>query len=119
MTYSYRTQGVCSQKITFSLENGIVSDVTFYGGCNGNIKGIAKLVDGTIAGSSSTLWRCVKTVTEMGIPFDDAVRMASTTPAEMLGISKGKIEPEYDADLLILDENNEIKTVIIGGEIFK
>lgn len=46
MTYSYRTQGVCSQKITFSLEDGIVSDVTFYGGCNGNLKGIAKLVDG-------------------------------------------------------------------------
>lgn len=46
MTYSYRTQGVCSQKITFSLENGIVSDVTFYGGCNGNLKGISKLVDG-------------------------------------------------------------------------
>lgn len=46
MTYSYRTQGVCSQKITFSLENGIVSDVTFFGGCNGNLKGIAKLVDG-------------------------------------------------------------------------
>lgn len=46
MTYSYRTQGVCSQKITFSLENGIVSDVTFYGGCNGNLKGIAKLVEG-------------------------------------------------------------------------
>lgn len=46
MTYSFRTQGVCSQKITFSLENGIVSDVTFYGGCNGNLKGIAKLVDG-------------------------------------------------------------------------
>ena len=46
MTYSFRTQGVCSQKITFSLEDGIVSDVTFYGGCNGNLKGIAKLVDG-------------------------------------------------------------------------
>ncbi len=46
MTYSYRTQGVCSQKITFSLENGIVSDVSFYGGCNGNLKGIAKLVEG-------------------------------------------------------------------------
>lgn len=46
MTYTYRTQGVCSQKITFSLENGIVSDVAFYGGCNGNLKGIAKLVDG-------------------------------------------------------------------------
>ena len=46
MTYTYRTQGVCSQKITFTLENGIVSDVSFYGGCNGNLKGIAKLVEG-------------------------------------------------------------------------
>ena len=79
---------------------------------------IAKLVDGTVAGSSSTLWKCVKTVTAMGIPFDDAVRMASTTPAEMLGIKKGKIEAEYDADLLILDENDEIKNVIINGKLF-
>ena len=46
MTYSYRTKGVCSQKITFNLENVIVSDVSFYGGCNGNLKGIAKLVEG-------------------------------------------------------------------------
>lgn len=46
MTYSYRTKGVCSQKITFNLENGFVTDVSFYGGCNGNLKGIAKLVEG-------------------------------------------------------------------------
>ncbi len=46
MTYSYKTRGVCSQKITFSINDGIVSDVTFYGGCNGNLKGIAKLVEG-------------------------------------------------------------------------
>ncbi len=46
MTYNFRTKGVCSQKITFNLENGIVSDVSFYGGCNGNLKGIAKLVEG-------------------------------------------------------------------------
>ena len=46
MTYTYRTHGVCSQKITFNLENGIVSDVSFFGGCNGNLKGIARLVDG-------------------------------------------------------------------------
>ena len=46
MTYSYKTQGVCTQKITFNLENGIVSDVNFFGGCNGNLKGIAKLVEG-------------------------------------------------------------------------
>lgn len=46
MTYNFRTKGVCSQKITFNLKNGIVSDVSFYGGCNGNLKGIAKLVEG-------------------------------------------------------------------------
>lgn len=81
--------------------------------------GAARLADGTIAGSSATLWQCVKKAAEMGIPFDDAVYMAATAPAEMLGISKGKIKPGFDADLLILDEHNEIKTVIIGGKIYK
>lgn len=81
--------------------------------------GAARLRDGTIAGSCATLFDCVKKAAEFGIPFDDAVRMASQTPAEMLGIKKGRIAEGYDADLLILDENNEIETVIIGGEIFK
>ena len=81
--------------------------------------GAARLEDGTIAGSCATLWDCVKKAVEFGIPFDDAVRMASETPAEMLGIRKGKIAPGYDADLLILDGRGEIETVIIGGEIFE
>ena len=46
MTYTFKTHGVCSQKITFSLNDGIVSDVTFYGGCNGNLKGIVALCKG-------------------------------------------------------------------------
>lgn len=46
MTYEYRTKGVCSAKITFDLTDGIVSNVRFMGGCNGNLKGIAQLVDG-------------------------------------------------------------------------
>lgn len=46
MEYNFRTQGTCSRKITFKLEDGIVSDVKFEGGCNGNLKGIGKLVDG-------------------------------------------------------------------------
>lgn len=82
-------------------------------------QGEARLEDGTIAGSCDTLWDCVKKAAEFGIPFNDAVRMASETPAEMLGIKKGKIVPGYDADLLILGHNNEIETVIIGGEIFE
>ena len=46
MTYEYRTKGVCSAKITFSINDGIVSDVRFMGGCNGNLKGISQLVEG-------------------------------------------------------------------------
>ena len=46
MEYKFRTRGVCASEITFELEDGIVSNVAFRGGCNGNLKAIAKLVDG-------------------------------------------------------------------------
>ncbi len=46
MSYSYTTRGTCSRKITFDLEDGIVKNVRFIGGCDGNTSGIAKLVDG-------------------------------------------------------------------------
>jgi len=46
MEYTYRTQGVCSQKIDFELDGDIVKNVRFTGGCNGNLKAIAALVDG-------------------------------------------------------------------------
>ncbi len=46
MKYNYRTQGVCSRSISFDLENGIVSNVKFDGGCNGNLKGISALAEG-------------------------------------------------------------------------
>ena len=46
MTYTYKTRGTCASQITFDLNDNIVSNVKFYGGCNGNLKGIAKLVDG-------------------------------------------------------------------------
>lgn len=44
--YEYKTKGVCSQKITFDLEGDKVKNIKFYGGCNGNLKAISKLVDG-------------------------------------------------------------------------
>ena len=46
MTFKYRTKGTCSGQIDLELENGIVKDVVFYGGCNGNLKGISALVKG-------------------------------------------------------------------------
>lgn len=46
MQYTYKTKGVCSQMITFEVEENKVWNVQFFGGCNGNLKGIAALVDG-------------------------------------------------------------------------
>ena len=46
MAFSYRTKGVCSRNISFDIKDGLVSDVHFDGGCNGNTQGIARLVEG-------------------------------------------------------------------------
>lgn len=44
--YEYKTNGTCSQRIMFDVEGGKVKNVQFIGGCNGNLKGIAALVEG-------------------------------------------------------------------------
>ena len=46
MQYEYKTKGTCSQRILFDIEEGKVKNVQFLGGCNGNLKGIAALVEG-------------------------------------------------------------------------
>lgn len=46
MKYQYLTQGTCSRVIDFEVENGIVQNVLFTGGCHGNLQGIAALVCG-------------------------------------------------------------------------
>lgn len=49
MTINYTPRGVCSRNISFELENGIISNVKFTGGCHGNLQGISKLVEGMSA----------------------------------------------------------------------
>ena len=44
--YEYKTSGTCSQRILFDVVEGKVRNVQFIGGCNGNLKGIGKLVEG-------------------------------------------------------------------------
>ena len=46
MQYEYKTKGTCSQRIFFDVEEGKGKNVQFVGGCNGNLKGIAALVEG-------------------------------------------------------------------------
>lgn len=49
MKYRYQTHGTCSQQIEFELNDNIISNVHFYGGCNGNLNGISRLVEGMTA----------------------------------------------------------------------
>ena len=49
MAYQYRTKGVCARNIRFDIVDGKVTDVQFEGGCAGNTKGVARLVEGMSA----------------------------------------------------------------------
>ncbi len=48
-SYSYNTSGVCSKAITFSIDDGKIYDIKFFGGCPGNLLAISKLLEGTDA----------------------------------------------------------------------
>ena len=54
MTYTYKTQGTCSSNIELDVEDGIVKEVAFWGGCNGNLQGLSRLVKGIRCGRRST-----------------------------------------------------------------
>lgn len=50
MTHTYHPKGVCSRLITFDIdENGVVTNVVFQGGCNGNTQGLSRLAEGMTA----------------------------------------------------------------------
>lgn len=44
---NYKTENTCAQMISFDLEDDVVRNIEFMGGCNGNLKAIAKLLDGS------------------------------------------------------------------------
>ena len=47
MHYEYTPENVCAQQIFFDLDNNIVTNIQFYGGCNGNLKAISTLLEGS------------------------------------------------------------------------
>lgn len=78
--------------------------------------GVATLKDGTLAGGSQPLLFGVKKAVEFGIPFDEAVKMATETPAESLGLNKGKLEIGFDADMVILNDDLSVYKTVVGGK---
>lgn len=67
----------------------------------------------TLAGATTSLYGCVQKAIEFGIKPQEAYKMASTTPSEMMGIKKGKIKKGYDAEFLLLDSEWKLKDVLI------
>jgi N-acetylglucosamine-6-phosphate deacetylase len=76
------------------------------------------LPDGTLAGSAVTMDASVANlVREAGVPLADAVRAASTTPADILGATdRGRIAPACRADIVALDDDLAVTEMWLGGE---
>lgn len=55
MDYSFATKGTCSTKIDFDINDNIITNVRFTGGCNGNLQAVSKLVDGKSADEIESL----------------------------------------------------------------
>ncbi|MBR3641645.1 MAG: TIGR03905 family TSCPD domain-containing protein [Oscillibacter sp.] len=79
MQYRYKTKGTCSQIISFDLDGDVVRNISFFGGCNGNLKAISALVDGWTVGQIEDKLRgitCGMKSTSCGDQLAHAVREA-------------------------------------------
>jgi N-acetylglucosamine-6-phosphate deacetylase len=83
--------------------------------------GVAKLPDrSAFAGSVATADRLVRNMVELArLPLCEAVRMMTTTPANIMGVAdhKGSLIPGKDADIIIFDDHVNIRTTLVGGRI--
>lgn len=80
--------------------------------------GEARMPDGALAGSTSTLYQCMLNAIDFGVDYYEAIIAATATPARELGCYDivGSIEAGKLADFVICDEELERKAVYIGGE---
>jgi N-acetylglucosamine-6-phosphate deacetylase len=80
--------------------------------------GICQTAAGVLAGSALDMATAVRnTVQMLGLPLEEAVRMASTWPAEFLGLgeSHGRIAAGYRADLVVMDDDFHVRASWLGG----
>ncbi len=77
-----------------------------------------RLEDGTLAGSATLLDGMLRVLVEQaGVDFKDAVRMATDVPARLLSVYKGRLQPGYDADITVLDDDYHPRLTMVGGQI--
>lgn len=82
---------------------------------------VARLADGTIAGSATNLYDCMKKTVEFGIPKEQAVMSATIIPAEAIGCEDkvGSIAVGKKADFVVCDEQLNLKSVYLNGFLLK
>ena len=79
--------------------------------------GVARRDDGVLAGSSLTLIEAVRALHALDVPLADAVGSATAVPARIVRRPfLGTLRPGSDADVVVLDDELEIRTVLVGGE---
>lgn len=94
---------------------GMVDGTYTLGGQQVHVKGkLATLSDGTIAGSVTNLYDCMRTAVSFGIPLEDAVAAATINPARSIGIDDevGVIAVGKQADVLLVDKDMKLVRVI-------
>jgi N-acetylglucosamine-6-phosphate deacetylase len=80
------------------------------------VDGAPRLPDGTLAGSTLTMDRAVRTMVAAGVPLADVLTAASTTPAGVIGlVDRGEIAPGRRADLVALDDDLHVRAVWVAG----
>ncbi len=84
-------------------------------------EGVAKLENGSLAGSTLTLDKALANITFLGVPLFEACKMASLNPAKAIGVDnrKGSIKVGKDADIVVLNNDLTVYMTIIEGKVFK
>ena len=83
--YDYMTRGTCSQVISLDLDGNVVRNISFFGGCNGNLKAISKICDGKTVEEIESLLTgitCGPRPTSCGDQLAKAVRAAYNASLE-------------------------------------
>ena len=83
--YEYQPEGICAKLITFDIEDGKIYSLHFLGGCNGNLKAIAKLVEGSDALITAEILRgntCGHRITSCADQLAQAIEQAMSLDTE-------------------------------------
>jgi N-acetylglucosamine-6-phosphate deacetylase len=110
VTDALRPTGLTSNNLIANNEEVTIEDGLF-----------KRKSDGTIAGSALTMIKGVQSLYEMGIPLQDALRMASANPATVISrqIETGSLIPGKDADVVVFDNDFNVLMTFVKGEIKK